>query len=242
MDLPPPPVFQDVIEKNIIPQVPLAQLISKYDGVTFQEARGMIRRYKVLRLPPFVILHYRRFTKNNFVEERNPTIVNFPVRGLDMEETVEGEQDANISTAYDLVANITHEATAGTVKDNQVWRVQVHTRLDGEPVHQDGVQPGKGKAAANGKSNGKAHDEEDSGEASAAEEEKWYQIQDLFVEEINRQMLFLGETYIQIWERKDGSGEVSELMRRIAAKQAEDPKAKGKAQLKTQLKPVQRTM
>mgnify|MGYP000504107245 FL=1 len=55
-------------------------------------------------------------------------------------------------------------------------------------------------------------------------------------------MLFLGETYIQIWERKDGSGEVSELMRRIAAKQAEDPKAKGKAQLKTQLKPVQRTM
>lgn len=74
------------MEKNIIPQVPIAQVLAKYDGVTFQEAAGLIRRYKATQLPPFVILHFRRFTKNNFVEEKNPTIVNFPIKGVDMQD------------------------------------------------------------------------------------------------------------------------------------------------------------
>ncbi|KAJ3224389.1 hypothetical protein HDU78_011010 [Chytriomyces hyalinus] len=34
LDLPPAPLFQDELEKNIIPQVPLASLLQKYDGVT----------------------------------------------------------------------------------------------------------------------------------------------------------------------------------------------------------------
>jgi len=73
------------LEKNIIPQVPLAQVLAKYDGITFEEARGQIRRYKCTKLPPFLILHFRRFTKNNFVEERNRTIVNFGIKGLEMD-------------------------------------------------------------------------------------------------------------------------------------------------------------
>jgi U4/U6.U5 tri-snRNP-associated protein 2 len=36
LDLPPPPVFQDAIEKNIIPQVTLQSLLGKYDGVSTQ--------------------------------------------------------------------------------------------------------------------------------------------------------------------------------------------------------------
>jgi len=32
--------------------------------------------------------------------------------------------------------------------------------------------------------------------------EQWYQIQDLIVEEIVPQLIFLSESYIQIWERK----------------------------------------
>lgn len=32
LDLPPPPLFQD--ERNIIPQVPLFELLNKFDGVT----------------------------------------------------------------------------------------------------------------------------------------------------------------------------------------------------------------
>jgi U4/U6.U5 tri-snRNP-associated protein 2 len=32
------------------------------------------------------VLHIKRFTKNNFVEERNPTIVNYPLRGVELSD------------------------------------------------------------------------------------------------------------------------------------------------------------
>jgi U4/U6.U5 tri-snRNP-associated protein 2 len=88
LDLPPPPLFQDAVEKNIIPQVALSAVLAKYDGRRTEEvlASAQLRRYALARLPPFVLLHFRRFTKNNFVEEKNPTVVNFPLRGLDMRE------------------------------------------------------------------------------------------------------------------------------------------------------------
>ena len=60
-----------------------------------QETTGQLRRYKCQRLPPYVILHYKRFTKNAFVEEKNPTIVNFPLRGVDFRECE--SEDAYIS-------------------------------------------------------------------------------------------------------------------------------------------------
>lgn len=86
VDLPPPPVFQDIAKENIIPQAPISQVLEKYNGLSFQEANGVIRRYHLTKLPPYLIFHYRRFTKNRFVEERNPTIVNFPTIGLDMND------------------------------------------------------------------------------------------------------------------------------------------------------------
>lgn len=103
VDLPPPPLFQDAVEKNIIPQVSIYSILSKFDGVTTQVSRGTIldpsqatntlqgtagilKRYKCQQLPPYIILNFKRFTKNVFVEEKNPTIVNFPLRGLDFRE------------------------------------------------------------------------------------------------------------------------------------------------------------
>ncbi|CAO1633773.1 unnamed protein product [Sympodiomycopsis kandeliae] len=160
IDLPPPPIFRDVSEKIIIPQVSIAQVLSKYDGVSYQEARGMIKRYKCLTLPPYLILHFKRFTKNNFVQERNPTIVNFPIKSLNLSDIVDSQD--TVSTMYNLVSNITHECTPGTVRENSIWRSQVHR-----------------------------------------DDEKWFQIQDLIVEDVNRQMIFLGESYVQIWKRRD---------------------------------------
>jgi hypothetical protein len=105
VDLPPPPLFQDAVEKNIIPQVGIHAVLSKYNGIVtqvrslfkplkrmfviialWQESRGQLRRYKCQQLPAYIILHYKRFTKNNFVEEKNPTIVNFPLRGVNFSE------------------------------------------------------------------------------------------------------------------------------------------------------------
>jgi len=172
IDLPPPPIFQDSVEKNIIPQVAMAEVLAKYDGVTTQESSGRLQRFKITRLPPFLILHIKRFTANNFVEEKNPTIVNYPLRGVDMREYL-AKPDASASTLYDLVANVTHTSSAGTVREDTTWKVHVHTRQEDQ---------------------------------ADADKDRWFQIQDLIVEEINRQVVFLGESYIQIWEQRSLRG------------------------------------
>jgi len=84
LDLPPTPLFQDQNEKKIIPQVQLSTILAKFDGATTQEFGPTLKRHHLTALPRYVILHIKRFTKNNFVEEKNPTIVNFPMRGVDM--------------------------------------------------------------------------------------------------------------------------------------------------------------
>ncbi|PCH34121.1 cysteine proteinase [Wolfiporia cocos MD-104 SS10] len=169
VDLPPPPLFQDAVEKNIIPQVGIHSVLAKYDGRTTQESAGQLRRFKCQQLPQYIILHFKRFTKNIFVEEKNPTIVNFPLRGLDFRDYLDNPAP-NLSTVYDLVANVTHESAAGTTRDKEstVWKVLL-------------------RAGAGG-----------------GESEKWFQIQDLIVDEIRKEMIFLGETVLQIWERRAG--------------------------------------
>lgn len=42
VDLPPPPLFQDTIEKNIIPQVSIHSVLAKYDGVTTQASLALL--------------------------------------------------------------------------------------------------------------------------------------------------------------------------------------------------------
>ncbi|KAI9334707.1 u4/U6.U5 tri-snRNP-associated protein 2-like protein [Obelidium mucronatum] len=158
LDLPPPPLFQDELERNIIPQVPLSSLLEKYDGVTDKEYTQSIKRFRLTKLPQFLIFHIKRFTKNNFTTEKNSTIVNFPIRGVDMREYLDPSvEDPN--TIYNLVANICHDGKPGAVEGS--YKVHVHC---------------KGK-------------------------DQWLQIQDLIVEEIAPQMIFLSETYIQIWEK-----------------------------------------
>ncbi|KAI9290146.1 hypothetical protein BC943DRAFT_7467 [Umbelopsis sp. AD052] len=86
LDLPPAPLYQDELEQNIIPQVPLITILNKYNGVQAQEIKGDLKRYHITRLPNYLIFHVKRFTKNNWAKEKNPTIVNFPIKGVDLSE------------------------------------------------------------------------------------------------------------------------------------------------------------
>lgn len=83
-DLPPPPLFIDEFRENIIPQVNLYQLLTKFNGVTEKEYKtykdNFMKRFEITQLPPYLILYIKRFTKNTFFVEKNPTIVNFPVK------------------------------------------------------------------------------------------------------------------------------------------------------------------
>lgn len=170
LDLPAAPLFQDELERNIIPQVPLTQILSKYDGRKAQEHLNHRRRYRLVHpLPPFLLFHIKRFSQNKFVSERNPTIVTFDARNLDMAPYTE----PNPTLAppgepiwYDLVANVVHEAVRGREdavegeEEKRTWKVQLRRAED------------------------------------------WVQIQDLFVEEARRELLYLGESYLQIWEKR----------------------------------------
>ncbi|KAI1355014.1 hypothetical protein F5Y01DRAFT_271971 [Xylaria sp. FL0043] len=173
LDLPAAPLFQDEMEGNIIPQVPLTTILSKYDGVKAQEHLAQRKRYRLMHpLPPYLIFHIKRFSKNKFVSERNPTIVTFDARvGLDVSPYVEpspADHPPGEPIWYDLVSNVTHEAVrakedvADTGEERKTWKVQLKD---------------KGR-------------------------DEWVVCQDLFVEDIQKELLYLGESYLQIWERR----------------------------------------
>ncbi|KAL9063298.1 MAG: hypothetical protein Q9161_009534 [Pseudevernia consocians] len=176
LDLPAAPLFQDELEKNIIPQVPLTSILSKYDGLKSQEHLNTRKRYRLLHpLPPYLLFHIKRFSKNKFVVEHNPTIVTFPTRSLDMSPYVEPNPSLHSPGEpiwYDLVANVTHEAvrtrddSVEGEAEKKVWRVQVRDR---------------------------ARDE-------------WLEIQDLYVERVVTETLFTKESVLMVWERRKGKG------------------------------------
>jgi U4/U6.U5 tri-snRNP-associated protein 2 len=68
------------------------------------------------------------------------------------------------SSVYDLIANVTHESTAGTTRDKESTVYKVHLRAG----------------------------------SGGGEGEEWFQIQDLIVEKTRKEMIFLGETVLQV--------------------------------------------
>ena len=165
LDLPAPPLFQDKVERNIIPQVDIFTLLAKYDGRTSQELAGERRRFKISKLPPYLIFHIKRLTKNEFgAIEHNPTIVTFPITSLDLKDYAYSfAAPPGTSTMYDLIGNVTLEsALSPGGQEKRVYKVQVKD----------------------------------------FSRDKWFVIQDLIVEELEKERMHLAESYIQIWQRQ----------------------------------------
>jgi U4/U6.U5 tri-snRNP-associated protein 2 len=192
LDLPPAPLFQDDLERNIIPQVPLISILLKYNGITAQEKMNTRMRYRLLHpLPPYLIMHVKRFAPNKFLQsQRNPTIVTFSPQTLDMSPYVEPNPAVHTPgepLIYDLVANITYEGVK--VRDDsvegeaerKVWKVQ--------------VQDPSGNSAQGS--------ERKEGEKREAQ---WWEMQDLFVERVNADLLSTKESYVMVWERRRTKG------------------------------------
>ncbi|KAG5281228.1 hypothetical protein AALO_G00068840 [Alosa alosa] len=114
LDLPTAPLYKDEKEQLIIPQVPLFNILTKFNGNTEKEYKtykeNFLKRFQLLRLPPYLIFYIKRFTKNNFFVEKNPTIVNFPITSVDLREYLTEEAQATEKhTTYDLIANVVHD-------------------------------------------------------------------------------------------------------------------------------------
>ncbi|MEQ2269747.1 U4/U6.U5 tri-snRNP-associated protein 2 [Xenotaenia resolanae] len=114
LDLPTAPLYKDEKEQLIIPQVPLFNILGKFNGNAEKEYKtykeNFLKRFQLTKLPPYLIFCIKRFTKNNFFVEKNPTIVNFPITNVDLSEYLTEEAQATEkNTSYDLVANIVHD-------------------------------------------------------------------------------------------------------------------------------------
>eukprot|EP00051_Salpingoeca_urceolata_P034191 m.23929 g.23929 ORF g.23929 m.23929 type:complete len:717 (-) comp7336_c0_seq1:152-2302(-) len=120
LDVPPPPLFHDVGE-SIIPQVPLFELLNKFDGVTEKEYKTYkdikVKKFQLKSLPKYLIMCIKRFTKNTFFVEKNPTIVNFPVKNIELKDYLQFPEGEEVSFKYDLIANVVHDGLQ--VQDGQ---------------------------------------------------------------------------------------------------------------------------
>lgn len=132
LDLPPTPVFKDAMERTVIPQVPIFDIMQKYDGQkVHHDVNVGSRRFRVTRLPQFLVLHMHRFTKNNFFVEKNPTIVNFPVKNLQLKDIIPlppGKDGKAVASRYDLLVNVVHEGKAG----QGVYRGHIMRQSEGQ--------------------------------------------------------------------------------------------------------------
>ena len=91
------------------------------------------RRFKIKKLPKHLMLHMKRFTKNNFFVEKNPTIFNFPIKNLDLAAVVPiptTKAKAPVSARYDLIANVCHEGVGGGKAGSGTYRAHIHRKVE----------------------------------------------------------------------------------------------------------------
>jgi len=125
LDLPPKPLYVDPHKQISIPQVHMHGLLEKFNGVNEKEYKlkgeerrdPLIKKFRIKKLPDVLIFQISRFAKNNFFVEKNPTIVQYPVRNLDMGPYLVNDV-APGTEVYDLIANIVHDGDpkAGTYR------------------------------------------------------------------------------------------------------------------------------
>lgn len=221
LDLPPIPLFKSDPYMNgsdgrkdiDIPQVMLTSLLSKYDGVKVHELAGLQKKYKIEKLPKLLVFHIKRFEKDSVISKRNQTVVVFDPRKLDMRPYVqEGYRDeANTVNSeapinYRLIANIVHES--GSSGNDQLEDKNVNGERSSS--NRNGIITNKGGPGSTIKSNDLNSDSSMStnGEESVwktqlfnKSKNEWTQIQDLIVTPVKRELLFLSESYIQVWEK-----------------------------------------
>lgn len=143
LDMPPMPLFPKKDEKGkvIQPRVSVYELLSKYNGEKQHEYKGYnensIRKYEILRLPKYLILYYKRLTKNAFFIEKNTHIIDSPLKNLNMSLFMSrtNERDcnkderqpiSNNNCNFNLISNIIHDGDPQAGKGT--YKIQIYHR------------------------------------------------------------------------------------------------------------------
>lgn len=220
VDIPQTPLFKDSQGGVIIPHIPLYSVLDKFNGVKVVDAvkAGVHTRkqYWITRLPQYLILSLARLTRNHFFVEKNPTIVNFPVKNLELRDYFLPE--AGLPTEEGLKT-----MTVGELKGF----VQAHGGGDAkEAVEREDLEE-QARAVLNEVAGTKydlvanvVHDSppgQEKKEAARGEatppgtyrvhvfnraSDQWYEIQDLHVQETLPQLITISESCVLIYEKK----------------------------------------
>ncbi|CAN0316790.1 unnamed protein product [Ascophyllum nodosum] len=222
LDIPATPLFKDSQGGNIIPQIPLFKVLDKYNGENWTDVvKGGVhtrKRYALRRLPRYLIFHLARFTKNNFYVEKNPTIVNFPVKNLELRDWLRAD-DAGLPKEEDLpqlsIGKLkAHLHKYGISSKDCLERRDLEERVRDTLIKTipevlatkynllanicHDSPPGQGKEDQTDPLSAGCYRVHVQNKAS----EQWYEIQDLHVQETMPQLIGLSESYIIIYERK----------------------------------------
>ncbi|TDH65125.1 hypothetical protein CCR75_001684 [Bremia lactucae] len=216
LDLPSTPLFKDSQGGNIIPQIPLFTVLEKYNGhqVTYvlQDSHRLKKTYRINSLPPYLIFHVKRFTRNNFFIEKNPTIVNFPVKNLELrdylklDQSLPPEEDLREKSILELRALLQeHNQSAKDCVEKadliakilQVAQPCTKYNLVANVCHDSPVATGQKAAQTNPLTEGsyRVH-------VQNRATDQWYEIQDLHVQETMPQLIGVSESYLMVYERK----------------------------------------
>jgi len=239
LDIPEKPLFKDDDGGLVIPQEPLVNVLRKFDGVSFSDVLAMHqqtaesneggtivskkRRYKLKTLPNYLILHLRRFKRNGFFVEKNPTIVMFPVKNFDLSSYVFPEGGRReVPTEDQVRAMSTKELKKllvdygrGDVANNVIEKNELLQHcLDFVSNSLPDLLADKYDLVANithdipaevGRE-GTKHNPLEEGSYRCHVQHKatgqWYEMQDLEVRETMPQLIGVSESYILIFERK----------------------------------------
>ena len=114
--------------------------------------------------------------------EKNPTIVNFPVKGIDFGDFLAPEAKEKYkgtSTSYDLVANVVHEGqpTGGIYKTHVLHKGKKFFHVSQNFLYNNFI-------------------------FSLTGSNNWYEMQDLHVNKVLPEILPLSEALVQIYERR----------------------------------------
>ncbi len=164
MDLPPPPPVLSGSDEDVLPQITISHILTKYDGHSSTPLAPLSRATPcVVSLPSSSSTSAVSPATASATNSAIPRSSIFPSRVWTSPSThPRWRQDAGRGVRSGGECGV--RRGAGTVRQDASWKCQVHT--------------------------------------NDAAKEKWFAIQDLLVEEVNRQMIFLGESYLQIWQKR----------------------------------------
>ena len=183
----------------------------------------MGKRYVITRMPPYLMFHVKRFKKNKFRYEKNPTIVNFPISNLEMKQccasSANGDDNADFGTMS--IKAIKAWCTARSVpthniveKDELVRRAESsrapseskydlvgvvsHDTLDNEKeVTMENANPAELGVY-------RAHvARSKSAITDSSSRKTWYRVENLTVRETPAQEVAIAQAYIMVYAEKN---------------------------------------